>query len=221
MVPFVHQITTYNFNSLFNLFFTLQPPKWSTSSPLSLSSSPLLLQPLLLLSLLKLVMIPAAWTTFLETLWPTYVSCPARLQLDPNYWHLKGQRSCRVHQLPRQPRWPSLCCWCLWPVLLQAWKHSDHWSCCWTQQWPNLFFSLVSLLVKIDFVFWGLLLISISAVMLLEVLVLSWSKYSSKYTNCCLLTILSRCTRADGKVRGQNPAWGNGHLMVDIRNVPQ
>ncbi|KAF5608577.1 hypothetical protein FOVSG1_005871 [Fusarium oxysporum f. sp. vasinfectum] len=33
--------------------------------------------------------------------------------------------------------------------------------------------------------------------------------------------VMDRCTRADGKVRGQNPAWGNGHLMVDIRNVPQ
>ncbi|RSL84623.1 hypothetical protein BHE90_000764 [Fusarium euwallaceae] len=33
--------------------------------------------------------------------------------------------------------------------------------------------------------------------------------------------VMDRCSRADGKVRGQNPAWGNGHLMVDIRTVPQ
>ncbi|KAF4456559.1 hypothetical protein FALBO_15381 [Fusarium albosuccineum] len=33
--------------------------------------------------------------------------------------------------------------------------------------------------------------------------------------------VMDRCSRGDGKVRGQNPAWGNGHLMVDIRNVPQ
>ncbi|KAM5350271.1 hypothetical protein ACJ41O_006776 [Fusarium nematophilum] len=33
--------------------------------------------------------------------------------------------------------------------------------------------------------------------------------------------VMDRCSRADGKVRGQNPAWGNGHLLVDIRNVPQ
>ncbi|KAK7425871.1 hypothetical protein QQZ08_007585 [Neonectria magnoliae] len=32
--------------------------------------------------------------------------------------------------------------------------------------------------------------------------------------------IMDRCSRGDGKVRGQNPAWGNGHLMVDIRLNP-
>ncbi|RGP78706.1 hypothetical protein FLONG3_3161 [Fusarium longipes] len=31
--------------------------------------------------------------------------------------------------------------------------------------------------------------------------------------------IMDRCTRGDGTVRGQNPAWGNGNLMVDIRRV--
>ncbi|KAM0426053.1 hypothetical protein ACHAPT_008684 [Fusarium lateritium] len=31
--------------------------------------------------------------------------------------------------------------------------------------------------------------------------------------------VMDRCSRGDGKVRGQNPAWGNGHLMVDIRSV--
>ncbi|KAJ4168712.1 hypothetical protein NW754_010640 [Fusarium falciforme] len=33
--------------------------------------------------------------------------------------------------------------------------------------------------------------------------------------------VMDRCSRGDGKVRGQNPAWGNGNLMVDIRTVPQ
>ncbi|KAF4962559.1 hypothetical protein FSARC_9337 [Fusarium sarcochroum] len=33
--------------------------------------------------------------------------------------------------------------------------------------------------------------------------------------------IMDRCSRGDGKVRGQNPAWGNGNLVIDIRNVPQ
>ncbi|KAF5685723.1 hypothetical protein FDENT_6058 [Fusarium denticulatum] len=31
--------------------------------------------------------------------------------------------------------------------------------------------------------------------------------------------IMDRCSRGDGKVRGANPAWGNGHLLVDIRRV--
>ncbi|KAF9769050.1 hypothetical protein IL306_013606 [Fusarium sp. DS 682] len=31
--------------------------------------------------------------------------------------------------------------------------------------------------------------------------------------------IMDRCTRADGKVRGQVPAFGNGNLLVDIRTV--
>ncbi|KAG5662690.1 hypothetical protein KAF25_005108 [Fusarium avenaceum] len=31
--------------------------------------------------------------------------------------------------------------------------------------------------------------------------------------------IMDRCTRGDGTVRGQNPAWGNGNLWVDIRSV--
>ncbi|KAM0196150.1 hypothetical protein ACHAPI_005877 [Fusarium lateritium] len=31
--------------------------------------------------------------------------------------------------------------------------------------------------------------------------------------------IMDRCTRGDGTVRGQNPAWGNGNLWVDIRRV--
>jgi hypothetical protein len=37
--------------------------------------------------------------------------------------------------------------------------------------------------------------------------------------------IMDRCTRtaADGTlfVKGANEAWGNGNLLVDIRNVPQ
>ncbi|KAF4453710.1 hypothetical protein F53441_3719 [Fusarium austroafricanum] len=33
--------------------------------------------------------------------------------------------------------------------------------------------------------------------------------------------ILDQCSRGDGKVKGQNPAFGNGDLLVDIRNVPQ
>lgn len=32
--------------------------------------------------------------------------------------------------------------------------------------------------------------------------------------------IMDHCTRADGKVRGANPAWGNGNLIVDIRRNP-
>ncbi|KAF4339489.1 hypothetical protein FBEOM_6610 [Fusarium beomiforme] len=31
--------------------------------------------------------------------------------------------------------------------------------------------------------------------------------------------IMDRCTRADGKVRGQVAAFGNGNLLVDIRTV--
>ncbi|EMT62981.1 hypothetical protein FOC4_g10013174 [Fusarium odoratissimum] len=29
--------------------------------------------------------------------------------------------------------------------------------------------------------------------------------------------IIDKCLRGDGKVRGANPAWGNGYLLVDIR----
>ncbi|KAJ6259912.1 hypothetical protein Dda_5556 [Drechslerella dactyloides] len=32
--------------------------------------------------------------------------------------------------------------------------------------------------------------------------------------------ILDRCSRGDGTVRGANPAWGNGNLLVDIRRNP-
>ncbi|KAJ1325376.1 hypothetical protein MN608_08567 [Microdochium nivale] len=31
--------------------------------------------------------------------------------------------------------------------------------------------------------------------------------------------IMDRCSRGDGTVRGQNEAWGNGNLLVDIRRV--
>ncbi|KAF4460673.1 hypothetical protein FALBO_12540 [Fusarium albosuccineum] len=31
--------------------------------------------------------------------------------------------------------------------------------------------------------------------------------------------IMDNCSRGDGKVKGQNPAWGNGNLIVDIRSV--
>ncbi|GAB1310114.1 hypothetical protein MFIFM68171_00324 [Madurella fahalii] len=32
--------------------------------------------------------------------------------------------------------------------------------------------------------------------------------------------IMDLCTRGDGTVRGQTPAWGNGNMIVDIRRVP-
>ncbi|KIL87331.1 hypothetical protein FAVG1_09035 [Fusarium avenaceum] len=32
--------------------------------------------------------------------------------------------------------------------------------------------------------------------------------------------IMDKCSRGDGKVRGQNEAWANGNLLVDIRNNP-
>ncbi|KAF5618713.1 hypothetical protein F52700_12233 [Fusarium sp. NRRL 52700] len=31
--------------------------------------------------------------------------------------------------------------------------------------------------------------------------------------------IMDKCSRGDGRVRGANPAWGNGNLLVDIRSV--
>ncbi|RGP78280.1 hypothetical protein FLONG3_3595 [Fusarium longipes] len=31
--------------------------------------------------------------------------------------------------------------------------------------------------------------------------------------------ILDTCARNDGSIRGQDPAWGNGYLMVNIRSV--
>ncbi|KAH7018090.1 uncharacterized protein B0I36DRAFT_335289 [Microdochium trichocladiopsis] len=33
--------------------------------------------------------------------------------------------------------------------------------------------------------------------------------------------VMDRCSRGDGTVRGQNEAWGNGDMLVDIRRVVQ
>ncbi|RFN49166.1 hypothetical protein FIE12Z_6599 [Fusarium flagelliforme] len=31
--------------------------------------------------------------------------------------------------------------------------------------------------------------------------------------------IMDKCTKPDGRVKGANPAWGNGNLIIDIRHV--
>ncbi|KAJ4124313.1 hypothetical protein NW768_009672 [Fusarium equiseti] len=31
--------------------------------------------------------------------------------------------------------------------------------------------------------------------------------------------IMDKCTTSDGRVKGANPAWGNGNLIVDIRHL--
>ncbi|KAJ1323250.1 hypothetical protein MN608_11396 [Microdochium nivale] len=32
--------------------------------------------------------------------------------------------------------------------------------------------------------------------------------------------VMDRCSRADGSIRGQTEAWGNGNMIVDIRRNP-